>query len=60
MSMEVSLGCGSASVSVIDTNFTPIVEFSNVSVIGDTGLCGGAGFGNDFRANPGVDFRTDS
>jgi hypothetical protein len=59
ISMEVSLGCGAAAVSIIDSNFTPIVEFSNVSVIGDTGLCGGSAFGVDFRANPGVNLRND-
>ena len=59
ISMEVSLGCGSAAVSIIDSNFTPIVEFSNVSVIGDTGLCSGSGIGADFRTNPGVNLRTD-
>jgi hypothetical protein len=57
--MEVSLGCGSAAVSIVDSNFTPIVEFSNVSVIGDTGLCGGAGLGTEFGANPGKSLRTD-
>jgi hypothetical protein len=59
MSMEVSLGCGAATVAIIDSNFTPIVEFSNVAVIGDTGLCGGAGIGDGRVGNPGAGYRTD-
>jgi hypothetical protein len=60
MSMEVSLGCGAAMVSILDSNFTPIVEFSNVAVIGDTEMCGGTGFGNAFGVNPGAIVRADS
>ncbi len=53
LEMEVTLGCQSASVSVLDTNFTEVIAFNNVRVMGDTGLCGS----NNFAA-PG--FRDDS
>jgi hypothetical protein len=60
MKMEVSLGCGEASVSVIDNQSAPVVEFTNVPVIGDPSFCGNVnndGFGSAFRADPGRDFR---
>ena len=39
MMMEVNVACGSASVAVVDETFAPIVEFAEVSVIGDAGFC---------------------
>ena len=56
MSMEVSLGCNSALVSVIDSDGIPVVNFENVAVIGDAGLCGSGGFDAHFARNPGQDF----
>jgi len=55
MSMEVSVGCGFASVSIIDDQFVPIVSFSNVSIIGGDAFCygGGQGFGSQFLAASG-------
>jgi hypothetical protein len=61
MNMEVSLGCDSAAVSVMDDLSATVVEFSSVPVIGDSGFCGNSstgGFGADFRANPGKDFQS--
>jgi hypothetical protein len=57
MAMEVEMGCKTASVTVLDSAFRPVVAFSNVPVIGETGLCS-SGFDGGFRANPGGDFRT--
>jgi len=57
MAMEVSLSCNSASVTVLDTSFAPIVEFNDVPIIGSTGLCSN-GFGKAFAADPGRDFRS--
>jgi hypothetical protein len=37
--MEVTLGCQTASVTVFDANFVEVVSFSNIPVMGDTGLC---------------------
>ena len=37
--MEVTLGCETASVSVIDANFAEVVTFQNVPIIGSTGFC---------------------
>ncbi len=39
LEMDVILGCGSASVSILDSNFAEVAYFSNVEVMGDTGLC---------------------
>jgi len=39
MVMEVSVGCGSAFVTVLDQSFVPIVEFSDVAVYGDARFC---------------------
>lgn len=58
LTMEVFLRCGSASVSILDTTNAPLATFSNVPVIGDTGLCYSASdIGADFARNPGGDFR---
>jgi hypothetical protein len=46
------MGCESASVTVLDSSYAPVVEFSEVPVIGDTGLCSGG-----FNIDPGFDFR---
>jgi len=48
MQMEVSLGCNSASVSILDSNFVEVVSFANVPVFGASGFCSEAdqGFGN--------------
>jgi hypothetical protein len=62
MNMEVSMECGMASVTIVDENSVPIVAFSEVPVLGDTGLCGDnfvEGFGADFAADPGQDFRSE-
>jgi hypothetical protein len=56
MSMEVSVGCGSASVSIIDSHYSPVVVFDNVSIVGGVGFCHDNGTGADFRKSPGLDF----
>jgi hypothetical protein len=43
MNMEVSIGCGTASVAVVDENYAPIVEFNQVLVIGGAGFCNTSG-----------------
>jgi hypothetical protein len=53
--MEVTMGCSSASVTVLDSSFAPVVSFDNVAVIGDTGFCTG-GFGGGAISDPGRDF----
>jgi hypothetical protein len=61
MNMEVSLGCDTASVSVIDDQSTTVVEFTDVPVIGHSSLCEDSnanGFGEEFRVDPGADFRS--
>jgi hypothetical protein len=45
MSMEVSVGCGAATVSIIDSMSMPVVSFANVPVLGDPGFCSGSGQG---------------
>jgi hypothetical protein len=59
MSMEISLGCSVASVTIVDESWAPIVSFGNVPVLGETGLCsaGNDGFDAAFVANPGRDFQ---
>jgi hypothetical protein len=37
--MEVTLGCQSASVTVLDSSYAEVVSFNNIPVMGDTGLC---------------------
>jgi hypothetical protein len=37
--MEVSIGCGSAAISIVDDYYVPVVEFSNVRVIGNASYC---------------------
>jgi hypothetical protein len=37
--MDVTLGCETASISIVDSNFVEVAYFSNVKVNGDTGLC---------------------
>jgi len=54
LAMEISLGCGSANVTVLDASFAAVVSFANVNVIGDTGLCGGTTGGG--LTNPGYAF----
>jgi hypothetical protein len=40
LDMEIVLGCDSATVSVLDSeNLSEIVTFTDVKVVGDTGLC---------------------
>ena len=39
MVMEISVGCGSAFVAVLDQSFAPIVEFNDVTVFGDASFC---------------------
>jgi hypothetical protein len=39
LEMDVVLGCGTASISILDSNFVEVAFFNNVEVIGDTGLC---------------------
>jgi len=43
LEMEVTLGCHTASVAVLDSNYTEVVSFNNVMVMGNTGLCGSNG-----------------
>ena len=40
LEMEVTLGCQSASVSVLDANYAEVIAFNDVRVMGNTGLCG--------------------
>jgi hypothetical protein len=54
LAMNISLGCGSATVTVLDSNFAPVAMFNNVNVVGDTGLCGGP-TGGSFT-EPGFDY----
>jgi len=56
MAMDISLGCRSANVTVLDASFAPVVAFENVNVIGDTGLCGEPMGGH--MSDPGFDFRS--
>jgi hypothetical protein len=58
LELELSLGCNSATVSVLDsTNLSEVVTFNNVPVMGDTGLCESnarqpvRGFGKTRRSN---------
>lgn len=51
IAMEVSLGCQTASVTLLDASYSPLATFTSVPVIGDTGLCGG-GFGGSFKRTP--------
>jgi hypothetical protein len=39
LEMEITLGCESASVSILDSNFTEVAHFNNIQVMGNTGLC---------------------
>ena len=40
LQMEVILGCDTATVSVLDsTDYSEVITFNNVKVMGDTGLC---------------------
>jgi hypothetical protein len=51
MHMEISMGCSSATVSVLDSGFGEVVTFENVPVIGNTGLCSGGPSGSYARSN---------
>jgi len=56
MTMEVSVGCDSAVVTIVDSESVPIIEFRGVPLVGDSGFCEEGGFGAEFLANPGADF----
>ena len=56
MYMEVSIGCGYATVAVNDSNSTEIVAFDNVNVISDTEFCE-KDFDDSFINSPGADFQ---
>jgi hypothetical protein len=58
MQMEVALGCNSATVSVMDSNFSEIVSFDNVPVFGASGYCSGGsqGFGGYFDPKMPTEF----
>jgi hypothetical protein len=59
--MEVTVGCGTAGVSVVDDQSAQVVEFTNVPVLGGSSICGNSdaeGFGADFKSDPGGDFRS--
>jgi hypothetical protein len=46
---------------VIDDQSAPVVEFTNVPVLGGSSMCGNSdaeGFGADFKSDPGGDFRS--
>ena len=58
MFMEVAVGCGYASVAVVDSDSTPVVTFENVRVIGDASFCDD-GLGDSFANNSGADFRSE-
>jgi hypothetical protein len=56
LEMEVSLGCHSASVSVLDSTYAEVISFENVKVMGNTGLCGSVSDnGSSFRGNRSED-----
>jgi hypothetical protein len=57
IAMEVTVGCGTARVAVLDTNSVEVVAFDRVQVIGDSMNCDD-GFGSTFKSNPGADFRS--
>jgi hypothetical protein len=48
--MEITLGCQTASVSVIDANNVEVVSFENINVVGDTGLCQSGNSGSGFNS----------
>ena len=40
LELEIALGCNSATVSVLDSqDYSEVVSFDNIKVMGDTGLC---------------------
>jgi hypothetical protein len=40
LELEIEMGCNTATVSVLDsTDFSEVVSFNNIQVLGDTGLC---------------------
>ena len=41
LAMDVTLGCGTATVSVLDADLMEVVSFADVPVIGGTEYCGG-------------------
>jgi hypothetical protein len=47
--MEVSIGCGTAAVSVMDQNFSPIVEFGQVQIVGGNAFCGDSNLTRKFN-----------
>ncbi|MFC1777900.1 hypothetical protein ACFL3I_11280, partial [Pseudomonadota bacterium] len=57
LEMEISLGCQTASVSIIDSDYVEVATFNNIPVMGDTGLCESSakqprrGFGKTGRSN---------
>jgi hypothetical protein len=59
MSMEVTLGCNTAAVSVLDSSLVPVVEFANVAVMGNTGLCDAGNFGRNYSVTPRADVGSD-
>jgi hypothetical protein len=55
ISMEVTLGCGTAEVSIVDEYSVPLATFKNVPIIGNTGLCSesdSGGIFNEYYKNP--------
>jgi hypothetical protein len=59
--MEVTLGCGTATVAILDNNFQEVVVFPNQPVSGTgamTYCMDSGGFDRRFR-NPGFGDRTD-
>ena len=59
MNMELSIGCGTAGVSIVDSQSVSVVAFSDVRVLGGSSFCGDSpatGYGAEFRRNPGADF----
>jgi hypothetical protein len=51
MSMEVVVGCNTASITVLDSYFVPVVQFPNVQLIGDAGFCNGNGVSANVASN---------
>jgi hypothetical protein len=59
MSMEVNVGCETASIAIVDDYSSPIVEFTDVPIIGGDGGCSDGTpreFDDEFSINPGADF----
>jgi len=60
LEMDITLGCGTASVSILDANFAEVASFNNVNVMGDTGLCQSTSNGSKSAKSGSRNYRKDS